>query len=94
MADARPDAPSVDDAFQQLLMEHVLPLASRRCPDNVEVFLNNEEVQAMYEYYSDALEAIFQFYASSSAIKRGGDGGRGQGGRRGGGGLFWLCLRI
>lgn len=71
-----PDAPSVDDAFQQLLMEHVLPLASRRCPDNVEVFLNNEELQAMYEYYSDALEAIFQFYASTSAIKRGGDGGR------------------
>lgn len=66
-----PKAPSVDDAFQQLLMEHVLPLASRRVPDNIEVFLNNEEVQAMYEYYADALEQIFQFYASTAAKKAG-----------------------
>ena len=31
-----PGAPVIDDAFQQLLMENVLPLASRRNPDNVD----------------------------------------------------------
>ena len=32
-----PNADTVDDAFQQLLMENVLPLASRRSPDPAEL---------------------------------------------------------
>lgn len=40
-----PSARSVDEAFQRLLMENVLPLASRRSPDRVDMFLENEDVQ-------------------------------------------------
>jgi hypothetical protein len=36
---------AVDEAFQRLLMDNVLPLASRRCPDNIDMFLESEDVQ-------------------------------------------------
>lgn len=60
-----PRSASVDDAFQRLLMDNVLPFASRRTPDNVDAFLENADVQRLYEYYREALEQIFFFYASS-----------------------------
>ena len=63
------DALTVDDAFQRLLMENVLPLASRRCPDAVDVFLEDEEVAPLFAYYADAMLAIFQFYASNGEVK-------------------------
>lgn len=59
----------MDDAFQRLLIDHILPLASRRCPDSVDVFLEDPDVVAVYEYYRDALQQIFQFYATSTTIK-------------------------
>lgn len=46
-------------------MDNVLPLASRRCPDNISMFLESEDVQRLFSYYSDALEGIFTFYATS-----------------------------
>lgn len=60
-----PASRSVDEAFQRLLMENILPLASRRCPDKVDMFLENEDIQRLFEYYADALAQIFQFYATS-----------------------------
>ena len=59
-----PRSRTVDEAFQRLLMDNVLPLASRRCPDNVAAILQHEDVQRLFEYYGEALEQIFQFYAS------------------------------
>ena len=64
-----PGEADVDDAFQRLLIDHILPLASRRCPDSVDVFLEDPDVVAVYEYYRDALQQIFQFYATSTTIK-------------------------
>lgn len=52
-----------------MLIEHILPLASRRCPDNVDVFLEDPDVVAIYDYYKDALQQLFQFYATTSTIK-------------------------
>lgn len=60
-----PRSKTVDDAFQRLLMDNVLPLAARRAPVSVEPYLENEDVSALFGYYSDALEQIFQFYATS-----------------------------
>jgi len=60
-----PRAKTVDDAFQQLLMDNILPSAARRCPDAVEMFLENEDVRKLFDYYRDALEQIFSFYATS-----------------------------
>lgn len=60
-----PPSLAVDEAFQRLLMDNVLPLASRRVPDNIDMFLEAEDVQRLFAYYSDALEGIFTFYATS-----------------------------
>lgn len=60
-----PRSRTVDEAFQRLLMDNVLPLASRRVPDNIDMFLEAEDVQRLFAYYSDALEGIFTFYATS-----------------------------
>ena len=60
-----PRSRTVDEAFQRLLMDNLLPLASRRCPDNVSMFLENDDVCRLFDYYSDALEQMFQFYATS-----------------------------
>jgi hypothetical protein len=56
---------AVDEAFQRMLMDNVLPLASRRCPDNIDAFLESSDVQRLFGYYSDALEGVFTFYATS-----------------------------
>ena len=48
-----------------MLMDNVLPLASRRCPDNIDAFLESSDVQRLFGYYSDALEGVFTFYATS-----------------------------
>jgi hypothetical protein len=60
-----PRSKRVDDAFQRLLMDNILPLASRRRPDAVDMFLENEDVNRLLDYYRDALEQIFAFYATS-----------------------------
>ncbi len=60
-----PRAKTVDDSFQQLLMDNILPAAARRCPDDVTHILENEDVRKLFEYYRDALEQIFSFYASA-----------------------------
>eukprot|EP00753_Platysulcus_tardus_P010386 PLAT2620.1.p1 GENE.PLAT2620.1~~PLAT2620.1.p1 ORF type:complete len:440 (+),score=160.43 PLAT2620.1:24-1322(+) len=85
-----PMAPTIDDAFQMVLMEHVLPLASRRTPKIVAGYMEEEEVASLLSYYSDALLQIFGFYSSSgggSGGSRGsGSGSRGSGGADGGAG--------
>ena len=65
-----PTAPSVDEAFQQLLMENVLPLASRRSPDPVAIHLEKEGVREILDYFGDAIHSIFQFYATAADHKR------------------------
>jgi hypothetical protein len=55
---------SRDEAFEELLSNHVLPLASRRCPEDVSAFLQNESVAKLFDYYGDALRQIFTYYAS------------------------------
>jgi hypothetical protein len=60
-----PRSKSVDDAFQKLLLSNVLPLCSRRCPDSIDMYLAHPDVQRLFDYYADALEQIFAFYATS-----------------------------
>lgn len=60
-----PRSRSKDEAFQRLLQDNILPLAARRCPDSVELFLENDDVQKLFEFYSGALEQIFSFYATN-----------------------------
>jgi len=46
-------------------MDNILPLASRRAPDNIDMFTENEDVRRLFEFYGDALEQIFSFYATA-----------------------------
>lgn len=63
-------AETVDDAFQQLLMENVLPLASRRSPDPVATHMEDPEVVALFHYFDDALYSLYSFYATAADAKR------------------------
>jgi hypothetical protein len=54
-AAARPDDPTpVDKALHRLLMERLLPYASRRCPDDVAPFMEHEDVRRLFGYYRRA----------------------------------------
>ncbi|GMH79654.1 hypothetical protein TrVE_jg13677 [Triparma verrucosa] len=57
---------SAEAAFQQLLMENVLPLASRRSPKSIDVVLENDtSVKELHKYFKASLTKIFEYYASS-----------------------------
>jgi hypothetical protein len=57
---------SLDIVFHQLLLENLLPLASRRKPDSVEVEMRNPEVEDLFDEYYKGLEQIFKFYSDMS----------------------------
>lgn len=59
-----PESKSVDEAFQRILVNNVLPKAWRRNPEPVDAILDDPDVQTLYQRFADALEQIFQFYAS------------------------------
>lgn len=75
-----PRSRSRDEAFQRLLMDNVLPLAARRCPESVEFYLENAEVRSIFHTYKDALEQIFAFYASNDKRQEGSRGASGPAG--------------
>lgn len=63
-------AETIDDAFQQLLMENILPLASRRSPDPVTTHLEDPEVIGLFAHFDDALYSLYSFYATAADAKR------------------------
>eukprot|EP00636_Phaeomonas_parva_P006273 CAMPEP_0118862584 /NCGR_PEP_ID=MMETSP1163-20130328/7737_1 /TAXON_ID=124430 /ORGANISM="Phaeomonas parva, Strain CCMP2877" /LENGTH=477 /DNA_ID=CAMNT_0006796501 /DNA_START=10 /DNA_END=1443 /DNA_ORIENTATION=+ len=56
---------SQEDAMQKLLMENVLPRASRRNPASVSRILRSAAFRNLYDYYKGALKEIFMYYASA-----------------------------
>ena len=61
-------AETVDDAFQQLLMEN--SAGFRRLPDPVAMHMENPEVVDLLNYFEDALYGIYSFYATAADAKR------------------------
>ena len=55
-----------DTVFHQLLMENILPLASRRQPESIASLMEDPEVQGIFEQFGEALRQIFLFYADLS----------------------------
>ena len=45
-----------------------------RCPDSVDLYLEDTEVTKLFLYYEDAIRQIFQFYASQAEIRSKGEG--------------------
>ena len=58
-------ASTKDQAFEIMLGTKILPLASRRFPEDVTGFMTNLQVMQLFDYYEDALKLIFGYYASS-----------------------------
>lgn len=61
-----PSSLSPEDAMQQLLMDNILPLASRRKPIDINSFLLNAGIGQLYTYYKDSLNELFRFFATHS----------------------------
>jgi hypothetical protein len=59
-----------DTVFQQLLLENLLPLASRRNPEPMTQKLQDDGIQKIFEYYMPGLEQIFLYYAEMSEQRR------------------------
>lgn len=52
--------------MQQLLMDNLLPFASRRVPYDISTVLKKPTVETLYKYYEDSLTELFRFYATAS----------------------------
>jgi hypothetical protein len=61
-----PSCKNSEAAFQQLLMDNVLPLASRRKPMDITPFVQNSVVVALYQYYEEALFELYRYFATAS----------------------------
>ena len=61
-----PSCNDSEDALQQLLMDNILPLASRRKPIDISSYLQIPAIAALHVYYKEALLEIFRFYATAS----------------------------
>jgi hypothetical protein len=57
-------ATSKDEAFEMMLREKILPMASRRFPEDVAGIMTNRDVMKLFDYYDDGLRQIFMYYAS------------------------------
>lgn len=57
-----------EEAMQQLLMDNILPMASRRKPVSIELLLKQSNIDAIFRYYEEALRELYKFYTISSAL--------------------------
>lgn len=63
-----PSSDSVEDAFESILMNNILPFAARRSRDILEFYVvENIEVATIFTYYEKPLQKIFAYYAADSA---------------------------
>ena len=69
-----------DTVFQQLLLENLLPLASRRNPEPMSEQLQADDIQKILEYYMPGLEQIFLFYSDISERRQRQASAKGKGG--------------
>lgn len=58
-----PSAGTYEDAMQQLLMDNILPLASRRSVVDVKALVHQPAVDLLHSYYEEALVQLFSYYA-------------------------------
>lgn len=63
-----PSSESYEDAMQQLLMDNILPLASRRIIVDISSIVHQPAIDALFKYYEEALLQLFQYYATFSDL--------------------------
>jgi hypothetical protein len=68
-----PSCGNCEEAMQQLLMDNVLPLATRRKPVSIALLLKQPPIDALFKYYEDALFELYKFYITSADLRRKGN---------------------
>lgn len=68
-----PSCENSEEAMQQLLMDNVLPLASRRKPISIALLLKQPNIDSLFKYYEDALLEIYKFYTVSADLRKKGN---------------------
>ena len=68
-----PSCRNSEEAMQQLLMDNVLPLATRRKPVTIALLLKQPHIEALFKYYEDALLELYKFYTTSADLRRKGN---------------------
>lgn len=61
-----PSSSTYEDAMQQLLMDNVLPLASRRSVVDVSALVHQPSVDTLFSYFEESMQLLFQYYATFS----------------------------
>ena len=62
-----PTAKDGDEAMLHLLMDNLLPLASKRDPKPITHLLVNQDIQSLKSFFEAPLRSVFEFYAAHAA---------------------------
>ena len=62
-----PSSANGDGAMIHLLVDNILPLASRREPRSITKVLESKEITALFAFFEDAVHSVFDFYAANAA---------------------------
>jgi hypothetical protein len=68
-----PSCHNKEEAMQQLLMDNVLPLATRRKPVTISLLLKQPVIETLFKYYEEALSELYKFYTTSADLRRKGN---------------------
>ena len=55
-----------EEAMKHILMDNILPFASRRMPVDIRSIIESEEVVDLFKYYENSLASLFNYFSSSS----------------------------
>ena len=62
-----PTAASDDEeALKHILMDNVLPFASRRMPSDIRSIIEDRELVDLFKYYENSLASLFNYFSSSA----------------------------
>ncbi len=67
---AYPSGETKEGSMQQLLMDNLLPMASKRKPVSIALLLKQPNIEAIFKYYEDSLQELYKFYTTSSDLDR------------------------
>lgn len=65
-----PSGRNKEETMQQLLLDNILPMASRRKPISIAALVKQPHIELIYKYYEDALIELFKFYTTSSDLNK------------------------
>jgi len=62
-----PNSANGEEAMMHLLVDNILPLASRREPMQVTAILESKDIHNLFSFFKEAIQSMFDFYAANAA---------------------------